>query len=241
MPFRASESVEAGFQYLQQYFFNVPGNGFSPEEKAKGLETLRALMKRIGPVVDNYPIWHPIVRHAVKTLNLLDRTKPSIETGYEALDHTVCFAHGFISCPYSEKAAAELIASVSKLPTKKDPLSPHAKRLSTPIYAVGACPVLVSCPWPANALLPDRTIAPYYAVSLMLQSLLRLQKYFTEPKSWDDMLPYLLGEPHGRRSSLFINQETGMAMKKVYISLVNGGFFEPMPKIDLQKYENPNR
>ena len=32
-----------------------------------------------------------------------------------------------------------------------------------------------------------------------------------------------------------------MAMKKVYISLVNGGFFEPMPKIDLQKYENPNR
>ena len=60
----------------------------------------------------------------------------------------------------------------------------------------------------------------------MLQSFLKLQKHFRQAWSWEDRLPYLLGEPHGQRSSLFVNQETGMAMKKVYQSLVLARFFE---------------
>lgn len=60
----------------------------------------------------------------------------------------------------------------------------------------------------------------------MLQSFLKLQKHFRQAWSWEDWLPYLLGEPHGQRSSLFVNQETGMTMKKVYQSLVLARFFE---------------
>ena len=50
--------------------------------------------------------------------------------------------------------------------------------------------------------------------------------HFKQAWSWEDWLPYLLGEPHVQRSSLFVNQETGMAMKKVYQSLVLARFFE---------------
>ena len=47
----------------------------------------------------------------------------------------------------------------------------------------------------------------------------------------EPMLPYFLGRPHGRRSSLFVNQGTGQAMKKVWNALINTGMFGPI-KVD---------
>lgn len=41
------------------------------------------------------------------------------------------------------------------------------------------------------------------------------------------MRPYILGSPHGRRSSLFVNQESGQAMKKVWEALIASGMFGP--------------
>jgi hypothetical protein len=42
------------------------------------------------------------------------------------------------------------------------------------------------------------------------------------------MRPYLLGEPHGNRSSLFVSQDTAIALKKIYLSLVETGMFGPL-------------
>ncbi|EEE37095.1 hypothetical protein RKLH11_931 [Rhodobacteraceae bacterium KLH11] len=38
----------------------------------------------------------------------------------------------------------------------------------------------------------------------------------------------MLGEPHGSRSSLFVDQETALAMKKAYMAMVESGMFGPL-------------
>lgn len=42
------------------------------------------------------------------------------------------------------------------------------------------------------------------------------------------MRPYFLGDPHGARSSLFVTQDTAMAMKRVYTAMVESGMFGPL-------------
>jgi hypothetical protein len=42
------------------------------------------------------------------------------------------------------------------------------------------------------------------------------------------MRPYLLGEPHGSRSSLFVGQDTALAMKKIYLAMCESGMFGPV-------------
>jgi hypothetical protein len=36
-----------------------------------------------------------------------------------------------------------------------------------------------------------------------------------------------LGEPHGSRSSLFVSQETALAMKKIFLAMTDSGMFGP--------------
>ena len=36
------------------------------------------------------------------------------------------------------------------------------------------------------------------------------------------------GRPHGSRSSLFVSQDTALAMKKIYIAMAESGMFGPM-------------
>jgi hypothetical protein len=42
------------------------------------------------------------------------------------------------------------------------------------------------------------------------------------------MRPYLLGQPHGNRSSLFVTQDTALAIKKIYLAMVESGMFGPV-------------
>ena len=42
------------------------------------------------------------------------------------------------------------------------------------------------------------------------------------------MRGYFLGKPNGSRSSLFVNQETGQKMKKIWEALINTGMFGPI-------------
>ncbi len=44
----------------------------------------------------------------------------------------------------------------------------------------------------------------------------------------ETMCPYILGTPSGNRSSLFVNQETGQSLKKIYNALIDTGMFGPI-------------
>lgn len=47
-------------------------------------------------------------------------------------------------------------------------------------------------------------------------------------ETWESMRSNFLGKPHGKRSSLFVNQETGQGIKKIWESLINTGMYGPI-------------
>jgi len=220
MAFRSEEAAEAGYASAKKYL--VPRD-IEPKEREKSEEALAEIVEKIGPAVDSYPTWHPLVmqhdgRHPERF--------PSRECGYEGLDHTRYFAHGFITCPYGD--GQDVIDSVEKLSANTyHAASLTAERLETPFYSMNATPILVRCEW-NEPLELGHLIPKKIAVPLMLEQEMPCWRWSQRAERWDTMRPYLLGEPHGNRSSLFVSQDTALALKKIYLSLVETGMFGPL-------------
>lgn len=86
MAFRINESKYNGLQKAIQYLTNIENNGFSTKEREEGKSYLEWLTHRIGPVVDSYPIWHPLMTSSRS--KKVRPNHPSAECGYHGLDHT---------------------------------------------------------------------------------------------------------------------------------------------------------
>jgi hypothetical protein len=213
--FRSDEAAAGGLESVKNFL--LP-RSLPQARRAAGEQKLHELVAEIGPVVDGYPTWHPLVaKHDPR----YPQTVPSDRTGYRALDHTRFFAHGFITCPY--KNGEEVIRSA--LEQKCPPgVSISAERLDVEFYAEGAEPVLVRCHWDID-LEDNQTIPKAIAVPLMLEQELPAWRWAQRSETWETMRPYLLGAPHGNRSSLFVTQDTALALKKVYLALVDSGMF----------------
>jgi hypothetical protein len=220
MAFRADEAAQAGFEEVVAYL--IPrAKDLDDSERARGKEALINILDRYGPVVDSYPTWHPLVSsHSARD----PVTLPSDRCGYKGLDHTRFFANGFITCPYGDGQA--VLDSVAAL-------APHsiatvsAEKLDVKLYSPDTTPVLVTCAW-AKPLRNDGTIPLSIAVPLILEKEVPCWKWAQVAETWDSMRPYFLGRPHGSRSSLFVNQETGQAIKKIWDALIHTGMFGPI-------------
>ncbi|MDH1869259.1 hypothetical protein N5D83_20980 [Pseudomonas chengduensis] len=189
-------------------------------ERRHAKETLRDIVHELGPVVDAYPTWHPLVSN---NRNRLPVTRPSRECGYEGLDHTKFFAHGFITCPYNDGQA--VIDSVKKLP-RTGVAHISAERLDVKFYHPGTTAILVRCDWGRD--LPNNMIPVSLAMPLLLERELQFWKVAQVGETWETMRSYFLGQPNGSRSSLFVNQDTGQKMKKIWEALINTGMFGPI-------------
>lgn len=219
MAFRADEAAQDGYERARRILVLSPGVGANQRDRAD--EALQNLIDAHGPVVRGYPTWHPLVPQDNPQIPVTD---PSDRCGYQGLDHTIYFAHAFVSCPYDD--GSRIIESV-------DAMEPHpcatitAERLDVPFYNSGTTPILVRCDWHETFL--ERHMVPKkLAVPLMIQQEMRMWHRADVGERWDTMRPYLLGDPHGSRSSLFVNQETAMAMKRVYTAMVESGMFGPL-------------
>src|ERR1700678_2824328 len=110
MAFRADEAARTGFEEALSYL--IPRSpDVSTSQRASSKETLIEILDELGPVVEGYPTWHPLVcnhdrRHPVTT--------PSEGCGYNGLDHTRYFSKGFITCPYGNTQA--VLDSIAALP-----------------------------------------------------------------------------------------------------------------------------
>jgi hypothetical protein len=222
MAFRADEAERVGYERAEAYLVPRPRDA-SEAERAKSRAALREIVDEIGPAVDAYPSWHPLVcnhdnRHPV--------TVPSDRCGYVGLDHTSCFARGFISCPYSDDDADKIIESVNALPSHPA-AEITAERLDVQLYNPSTTPVLVRCEW-YKGLEADGTIPLSIAMPLILESEVPCWRWSQVAETWETMRPYLLGTPHGSRSSLFVSQETGQAIKKIWNALIFTGMFGPI-------------
>jgi hypothetical protein len=219
MAFRADEAAQDGQDRARRTFVRSPGVEDSQRELAD--RALQELIDAHGPVVRAYPTWHPLVPQKDPQLPV---TYPSDRCGYAGLDHTVFFAHAFVSCPYGD--GASIIESV-------EAMKPHAcaaitaERLDVPFYNSATTPILVRCDW--HDLFPERHMVPKrLAVPLMIQQEMRMWHHAQVGERWETMRPYFLGDPHGARSSLFVTQDTALAMKRVHMAMVESGMFGPL-------------
>lgn len=222
MAFRADEATKEGKEYAEKYLLSHLTD-LDQEEFVKSKAALQDLMDELGPVIENYPTWHPLVSN-----NANDRTYDSLvptkECGYKGLDHTIHFANGFITCPYSD--GQDVIDSVNQL--RVNPAADIvAERLDIKLYSSSATPILVRCDW-KKELADDETIPLSIAVPLLLEKELPNWENAQVAESWDSMRTHFLGRPHGKRSSLFVNQETGQGIKRIWESLINTGMFGPV-------------
>lgn len=216
--FREDEARERGFEKARQYLVD---REFSKAERQQATKVLHDLVNELGPVVECYPSWHPLVgQHDPST----PTQSPHEGCGYQGLDHTVHFAHGFITCPYH--GADTVISSVEKI-TVPHGASLSAERLDAPLYAIGTQPVVVRCHW-EQPLEAGRLVSKRVAVGLMLDQEIPAWHCSQVGETWETMRSYFLGEPHGARSSLFVSQETAMAMKRIWQSITEAGVFGPM-------------
>lgn len=223
MAFRADEAARGGYEEVERYLVPRPRDA-DESERERSKEALLDIIDELGPAISSYPTWHPLVR------NHDDRypvTTPSQDCGYKGLDHTKYFVNGFITCPYSASGKAEeVIESVNALPYHPA-ASITAQKLDVQLYHPDATPILVKCNW-NKSLSMDGMIPLSIAMPLLLEKEIPCWQWSQVAETWETMRPYFLGAPHGSRSSLFVSQETGQAMKKIWESLIYTGMFGPI-------------
>jgi hypothetical protein len=221
MAFRADEAMRVGLGKVLDYL--VPRAQYlNEEEREQSRTAILDIAERLGPVVDSYPSWHPLVRNYVDDRS--PATTPGSNCGYRGLDHTKYFANGFVTCPYGD--GQEVLDSVALLPSHPA-ADITAERLDAKLYNPNCTPILVQCHW-TKLLNLDGTIPLSVAMPLLLEKELPCVWTAQVGETWESMRYYFLGGPHGSRSSLFVNQDTGQGLKKVWEALIYTGMFGPI-------------
>lgn len=218
MAFRADEAAERGTALARRYLLH---RGLDLVGRRKSEATLLDIIDECGPVVESYPIWHPLVSNHDE---VFPENRPTKRSGYKGLDHNLYFAHGFVTCPYTD--GQDVIDSVNKMEPQASACI-TAEALDVEFYNSGTTAVLVRCEWNTGLELGG-TIPPRLAVPLMIEQELKFWRTAQIAERWEDMRPYLLGEPFGARSSLFVTQQTALAIKKAYMAMVESGMFGPL-------------
>jgi len=190
------------------------------------------LLYELGNAVDTYPDWHPILTapQQSKAEYIYSLSQLSV---YSAADHTVEFVRGFVTCPYSEDRADRLVDAVNQV----SGLS--ANRLQEPLYADNAFPVLVAAH--EVELEADGTIRSRDALAWFAQQSVKNARSAQVAETWWNIRPNILGRPHGSRSSLFVNQHTGVHMRKILEALNNSGMCGPILESSLEMLSKKKR
>ena len=221
MAFRADEAARAGLASVLDYL--IPRAQYLDEAgRQQSHDAILEIAEQLGPVVESYPSWHPLVRNYKD--DRCPATRPGQDCGYHGLDHTRYFANGFVTCPYGDgQAVLDSVAALPYHPAARI----TAERIDAALYNPNSSPILVKCEWtePMNA---DGTIPLSIAMPLLLEKELPCVWRAEVAETWESMRPYFLGRPHGSRSSLFVNQETGQSLKKIWEALIYTGMFGPI-------------
>ena len=225
MVFRADEETTRCFGTAVRYLTRgLEGKGVN---QAK--DFLEDFVLDYGSAVEAYPTWHPLVVANDESKNMHPTTRPHPENGYHGLDHTVHFVNAFITCPYDDgQKVLDSVAELQRNNAIASFASISAKRLNVSLYSNQVTPIAVSCEWHHHRLHVDNIIPKSLAIPLLLEKELPCWTWANLAETWEAMRPYFLGQPFGSRSSLFVDQETGQAMKTIWNSLIRTGMFGPI-------------
>lgn len=208
-PTSASQLAAEAIEYLTERL----------DDPEAGQRLLNRLFEELGNAVVSYPDWHPIwtaPQHATDE-QVSSWADFSV---YQGMDHTRKFARGFVTCPYSDVRADQLVDAVSQV---------HglvAYRLPGPLYSDDAFPVVVVAT--EVELEADGTIRSRDALAWFVQRLTKDARSASFAETWWNIRTDILGTPHGSRSSLFVNPHTGSHMRKILDALNASGMFGPI-------------
>lgn len=209
------ESASAGLERAIDYLINR----LPPDRRTGSLDKLHDIVDRYGPVVEGYPSWHPFIWEVAGPC----QGPKEHNAGYKGLDHTIYLRDAFITCPYADPE--DVVRSAENRDPGPFADAIEAEILDFPLYAANALPVLVTCRWSQAPRLGDRTVPQRVAVGRMLISELRHWEKAEVGETWETMRQYFMGTPCGSRSSLFVSEKTGSAMKKVWQAVIQAGVF----------------
>lgn len=229
MPFRANEAEADGLERALEFL--VPRQGSSADQRA-ARDCILELVRIHGPAIEAYPDWHPLVSQRVASAGGQLRirssiTQPGPACGYPMLDHVVYFRNAFLSCPYGD--GQSILNAVDGFNADHRVAQIRAEVLDVPLYGEGTTSVLVSCEW-ARPLLEDGTVPPALVIPLLLESELPNWRLAQQAETWESLRSNWLGQPCGRMSSLFINQQTATQIKRLWNHLIANGVFGPIPE-----------
>ena len=227
MAFRFTESINDGLSRAIRELARIPESGMTKVEICDAENYLKNIVTQIGPVVNGYPVWHPLVSHNCSSLQDFIHIKPSNEQYFNGLDHTVFFAHGLISCPYRKESVNALIQSIENL-NNQFGYSIEWSNIPFKLYNNEVIPILVrtdNC----YELDNDLTISKKSAIKLFLTKMMESLECRYPSSNWHDFAPCILGTPSGGRSSLFVNQNTGQALKTIFTMFVKQGVILTQP------------
>lgn len=219
MAFRANEISEENKIQAERYLLSNLTN--LPEvDRKKSRNYINQVINELGPVINQYPIWHPLIIDKSKWQYY---TKPCREIGYTKLDHTVFFVNGFITCPYNEASnyGQDIIDAVNAIHPIHG-IQITAEKIPVTLYNFDTTSILVKCIWP-QSLKEDQTLPLSAIMPKLLDTAVKINEMGHSSFSLEEMESYLLGTPCGKRSSLFVDQTTGLAIKKMWQSILNSG------------------
>lgn len=198
-----------------------------------GRAVFEGLLLQLGNTVEVYPDWHPLLTLPQDSGIEGDSFHDLSSSVYAGLDHTVLFISGFVTCPYSQEKADKLVRNVNAV------AGLNAYRLETPLYSDQAYPVVVEA---VNIELEgDGTIRGRDVLSWSLKKLAQNAEYSEVAETWWTIRSNLLGQPHGSRSSLFVNQNTGSHLRKILEVLNDSGVFGPIKEWSLDMLSKKKR
>ncbi len=187
-------------------------------------ELFESLVRRLGNVIDSFPVWHPILNSSLKRYDAQYASFDSVPA-FKGNDHTVLFGRGFITCPYDEEIADRIVKAVNKVPDL------FAERLSVHLYNERTYPVLVEVT--DLKLEDDKTINSKEAIKWYLQYLIDSIEHTEVADTWWSLKETFLGTPCGSRSSILVNQSTGGLFKKIHDNLNASGIYGPIRELSL--------
>lgn len=214
--FRANDAAATG---REEAIHKYSRNFKQANEREAAASYIDKLIEEYGPVVDGYPSWHPFTAYADAD-DARDHDPKTDPRGFEGLDHTIYFRNAFVTAPYG--GADRVIESVQ---SKKNANIDAEEIHDVALYYYGATPVLVTCDGIPKE--NDGTISKRFALGSMLSEELPAWSWASCGESWEDMRRYILGTPCGSRSSLFVNQDTGKALREVFVLLNRHGLWGP--------------
>ncbi|MCD9524766.1 hypothetical protein GLP14_18355 [Photobacterium carnosum] len=188
-------------------------------DEKSGREAFERILEKLGHSIETYPDWHPILT-IPKDKNQGQEVSLKNLSTYKGNDHNVYFVKGFVTCPYSEDEANQLVSNVNAM------TGLHAYRLKTALYDDSAYPVVVQAI--GIELEADGTIRSRDAITWCSMNLVKAAHNANVAETWWNLRGALLGYPHGSRSSIFVNQHTGSHIRKILETLNNSGMFGPI-------------